>query len=55
MDVFAAIVLMVVMFLVLPVVVIGGTMALLGGSENLMPGAMRDRAAARRNGASEGH
>lgn len=55
MDVFAAIVLMVVMFLVFPIVVIAATMAILGGSENMLPGPMRDRAAARRNGAREGH
>jgi len=55
MDVFAGIVLLAVMYVVIPVAVTVGMIVILGGSERLLPGAMRDRAVARRNGASEHH
>jgi hypothetical protein len=41
MDVLWGIILLIVMYIVIPVAVIGATLAMLGGGERLLPPAMR--------------
>ena len=55
MDVFGALVLIILMYIVLPVAVCAATLVALGGAERLLPSGMRDRALARRDDASERH
>ena len=55
MDVFGALVLIIVMYIVVPVAVCAATLIALGGAERLLPGAMRDRALARREDATDRH
>lgn len=55
MNVFAGVLLLLGMYLVLPIVVCLITIAILGGSERLLPGPMRDRAVARREQSHDGH
>jgi hypothetical protein len=55
MDTLAGLLLIIGMYFVVPIVVCIGTIALLGGSERLLPGPMRDRASARRQQNAEHH
>ena len=55
MDVFGALVLIILMYIVVPVVICAVALYLLGGFERLLPGGMRDRALARREHTSGEH
>ncbi len=49
MDIFGALVLIIVMYIVIPVGICLAAVVALGGAERLLPGSMRDRALARRD------
>jgi hypothetical protein len=55
MDILAALLLLVGLYIVVPFICVIVTIALLGGVENLLPGAMRDRARARQSPPAEHH
>lgn len=55
MEIFGALVLMIVMYIVIPLGICFAALVLLGGAERLLPGGMRDRAVARRDQDSAGH
>ena len=55
MDIVAALLLMIVMYIAIPVAACAITIALLGGGERFLPDAMRQRAEARREQADHSH
>ncbi len=55
MDVFGAVVLIIVMYFVIPIGVCVAALIAMGGAERFLPPAMRARATARRTQRPEGH
>lgn len=54
-EILGALLLIVLMYLVIPIGVCVAALAALGGAERFLPGAMRDRALARREHTAERH
>jgi hypothetical protein len=52
MQVFGALVLLIVMYFVIPIAICVATLVALGGAENFLPAGMRERAAARSRASS---